>query len=228
MTDNRESTLVTIGIIGGTGHEGSGLAMRWANSGYRVVIGSRDVAKAQTVADDINTKMGFSFLTGMDNLSAAREASIVVLTVPYAYHRETLEGLREALVGKILIDVTVPLAPPDIRRVNVPEGKSACMEAQALLGSDTRVVAAFQNVSAHLLQDLEKEVNCDVLVCGDDADAKHEVIQLCEAADMRGLDAGPLANAVAVEALTPVLLYMNKRYKSKGSGIVITNLPETQ
>ncbi len=111
-----------------------------------------------------------------------------------------------------------------MRTVNVPEGKSACLEAQALLGDDVRVVAAFQNVSAIKLKNPANKVECDVLVCGDDDAAKEDVIRLVEAAGMRGLDAGPLANAVAVEALTPVLLYINKKYGAKGAGILITGV----
>lgn len=212
--------LLTIGIVGGTGKEGSGLATRWAQSGYRVVIGSRDASKARQRAAEIDLPN----LSGADNLSAVQQSDIVVLTVPYDAHRATLEGLHDALRGKTLIDVTVPLKPPHVRTVNVPAGLSACMEAQTLLGNDVTVIAAFQNVSAtHLAAD-EEHVDCDVLVCGDNDDAKQQVIKLVESIGMRGLDAGPLQNAVAVEALTPVLLWFNKRYKVKGAGIVITGI----
>ncbi len=221
---NDQPKLVTIAVVGGTGKEGSGLAMRWAKSGYRVIIGSRDGARAQEKADELNTQMGISYLVGMENKAAAEAASIVVLTVPYDVHKPTLDYIREAVRGKILVDVTVPLLPPKIRTVHVPEGKSASLEAQAYLGSETRVVTAFQNVSAAHLQDVDHAVECDVLICGDDEDAKTEVIRLAEAIGMRGLDAGPLANSVAVEALTPVLLFLNKRYKVKATGIVITGL----
>jgi 8-hydroxy-5-deazaflavin:NADPH oxidoreductase len=224
LTD--QPILMTIAVVGGTGKEGSGLAMRWANSGYRVIIGSRDAAKAQQKVEELNAEMGNTYLVGMDNLSAVKEANLVVLSVPYDAHKSTLEGIQDGLQGKILVDVTVPLRPPDVRTVNVPEGKAACLEAQAMLGSGVKVVAAFQNVSAVHLQDADHRVDCDVLVCGDDTAAKDEVIKLVQAAGMRGLDAGPLANSVAVEALTPVLLYMNKRYKIKGSGIVITGIPQ--
>jgi NADPH-dependent F420 reductase len=210
--------------LGGTGKEGSGLAMRWAKGGYRVIIGSRDAARAQAKADELNTEMGISYLTGADNATAARDATIVVLTVPYDAHKSTLEGVRDALKGKILVDVTVPLLPPKIRSVYVPEGKSASLEAQAILGAETRVVTAFQNVSAVHLSDAAHAVECDVLICGDDAAAKAEVIHLAEAIGMRGLDAGPLINSVAVESMTPVLLYLNKQYKVKSAGIVITGL----
>jgi NADPH-dependent F420 reductase len=228
LSDQNSPILLTIAVLGGTGKEGSGLAMRWAHSGYRVIIGSRDAKRAQQKADELNTELGGSYLQGMDNLSAAKEAAIVVLTVPYEGHGALLESLREALQGKTVVDVTVPIKPPTVRTVYVPEGKSAALEAQAILGPDAKVVTAFQNVSAHHLQDEAKyAVICDVLVCGDDARAKEDVIRLARAAGMRGLDAGPLANSVAVEALTPVLLYINKRYKAQGAGIVITGVSES-
>ncbi|NJL92757.1 MAG: NADPH-dependent F420 reductase [Anaerolineae bacterium] len=216
--------ILRLAVIGGTGKEGSGLALRWANAGYKVYIGSREAERAQTKADELNAILGEAVITGMDNAEAAASANLVVLSVPYAAHRETLESLKQHLVGKTVIDVTVPMQPPNIRTVYVPAGQSAALEAQSYLGPETHVVAAFQNVSATHLIDLAHPVVCDVLVCGDDVDAKQNVLHLVEAAGMRGVDAGPLANAVAVEALTPVLLYINKRYGVKGSGIRITGL----
>lgn len=214
----------TVAVLGGTGKEGAGLAKRWALKGYRVIIGSRDGERAKSRAADMNAELGGDYLIGMQNADAAKAADIVVLSVPYDAHRATLESVKALLHGKILVDVTVPMQPPNIRTVYVPEGRAAALEAQAFLGDEMRIVAAFQNVSAEKLKDPDTDVNCDVLVCGDDADAKQEVIQLVEAAGMRGIDAGPLANAVAVEALTPVLLYINRAYKVKGAGIRITNL----
>ncbi len=227
MTDQNAPILLTVAVLGGTGKEGSGLAARWARSGYRVIIGSRSAERAQAKADELNTELGGSYLQGMDNQHAAQEAAIAVLTVPYEAHASTLESLKDVLQGKLLVDVTVPLMPPKIRTVHVPEGKSASLEAQAILGPDVRVVTAFQNVSAVHLQDSDHPVACDVLVCSDDAQAKEDVIRLAQAAGMRGLDAGPLANSVAVEALTPVLLYLNRRYKVPGAGIVITGISES-
>ncbi len=225
MTDQNSSTLVTIAVIGGTGKEGSGLAKRWAHSGYRVIIGSRDAAKAQQRAEELNDELGGSYLQGMDNLSAVREATIAVLTVPYTAHQAILESVGEALQGKILVDVTVPIKPPAIRTVYVPEGHSASLEAQAYLGPNVKVVTAFQNVSAYHLQDeADHPIICDVLVCGDDAQAKQDVIKLANAAGMRGLDAGPLLNSVAVESMTAVLMYINRHYKVQGAGIVITGV----
>lgn len=216
--------MVTVAVLGGTGKEGSGLAMRWALNGYHVLIGSRDAARAAARAEEMNAELGGDYLQGKSNEEAAQMADMVVLSVPYDAHQSTLESVRAYLTGKILVDVTVPLAPPNIRTVHVPPGKAACLEAKDLLGDAVRVVSAFQNVSAEKLKDPTTTVDCDVLVCSDDAEAKADVIALVKAAGMRGIDAGPLANAVAAEALTPVLLYINKAYKVKGAGIRITNL----
>src|SRR5262249_54402227 len=157
--------MMTIAMVGGTGKEGPGLAMRWAKSGYRVIIGSRDPQKAQLKADELNTTIGSGLLTGTDNVSAVKEADLVVLTVPYDAHRSTLETIRDAVQGKILVDVTVPVQPPNIRVVFLPEGKSASLEAQALLGSNVKVITAFQHVSFRHLKEADGHaISCDVLV----------------------------------------------------------------
>ncbi|HMM27001.1 MAG: NADPH-dependent F420 reductase [Chloroflexota bacterium] len=214
-----------IAVIGGTGKEGSGLALRWAHSGYEVLIGSRDAERAAEKADELNRVLGKTVLRGLDNASAAAAAELVVLTVPYQAHKPILESIKEAAQGKILVDVTVPLQPPAIRTVHIPEGKAASLEAQALLGPEVRVVAAFQNISHTHLKDLDDPVDSDVLMASDDDEAKHEVARLIEAIPgMRAIDIGPLANAIAAEALTPVILYINKRYKAPGAGIRITGL----
>jgi 8-hydroxy-5-deazaflavin:NADPH oxidoreductase len=215
--------LGTIAVIGGTGKEGSGLALRWANAGCDVIIGSREAEKAQTAAAELNQQLGREVVRGMANEDAAKQADLIVLTVPYSAHQSTLESIREAVQGKVLVDVTVPMQPP-VTQVHLAPGGSAAQEAQALLGEGVRVVSAFQNVSAVHLKKLGESVHCDVLITGDDADAKEQVVKLAEAAGMRGIDAGPLVNAVAAESLTPVLLYINKRYGVKGAGIHITQL----
>ncbi len=219
------STLMTVAVLGGTGKEGSGLVMRWAASGYRVLIGSRDADRAAQKADELNHELGDALVRGMSNVNAASQADVVVLSVPYAAHREILESIMDVMPGKILVDVTVPLNPPHVRTVWLPEGQAAALEAQALLGEDVRIVAAFQNVGAALLKDVKRIVNCDILVCSDDEEAKQEVFQLVNAIDgMRPVDAGPLVNSIAIESLTPVLLFINKRYKVPGAGIRITGL----
>jgi NADPH-dependent F420 reductase len=214
----------TIAVIGGTGSEGGGLAARLANAGFPVVIGSRDVAKAQAAAAAINQRIGREMATGAENGAAARSAEIVMLAVPYAAQIASVRALAPALAGKILIDATVPLVPPKVSRVQLPEGGSAVANLQRLLGEAVRVVAAFQNVSAHLLDHLDLDVDCDVLVCGDDAGACDTVIGIVEAIGLRGIYAGAVCNAAAVEAMTSVLIAINRRYKIPGSGIRITGL----
>lgn len=226
MSQQDGPIVLTVAVLGGTGKEGSGLAMRWALNGYKVIIGSRDAERAKTRAAELNAELGGDYLTGDANEAAAKAADIVVLSVPYDAHKNTLEAVKSLLDGKILVDVTVPLQPPHVRTVYVPEGKSAALEAKEILGDAVRLVSAFQNVSAEKLKDPKTAVECDVLITGDDAEAKTEVAKLVEAAGMRGVDAGPLANSVAAEVLTPVLLYINRAYKVKGAGIRITGIQE--
>jgi NADPH-dependent F420 reductase len=214
----------TIAILGGTGNEGPGLALRWAKSGYKIIIGSRQAEKAERVANELNQNLGQNLIEGMTNEDAVKTADLCVLTVPYSAQEATLMALRDALQGKILVNVTVPLQPPKVSHVNIPPGGSAGEEAQATLGEGVHVVTAFQNVgAAHLAED-EGCIDCDVLVCGNDKVAKAEAIALAEAAGMRGFDAGPLKNSVAVEALTPVLIGINIRHKVKATGIKITGI----
>lgn len=218
---------MNIGVLGGTGKEGSGLAFRWALKGHEVIIGSRDAAKARAAASELNQLLaGKATVRGGDNAAAA-QAEVIVLAVPYAAQMATAESVAAQLKGKILIDVTVPLAPPKVDRVQLPNGESAVVALQRKLGESVRVVSAFQNVSATHLKDAAHEPECDVLVCGDDAAAREAVVKLAEDAGMRAWHAGVLANSIAAEALTSVLIAINKRYKVPGSGIRITGLPRT-
>ena len=221
----KEALLLTLGVLGGTGKEGKGLAFRWAKAGYRVVIGSRSSEKAVTAASEIMELLeGSSSVVGTTNLEAAEQADIVVLTVPYAAHRDTLESVKDAVKGKILVDVTAPLVPPKVK-VQMPPAGSAAQEAREIVGEQVEVVAAFQSVShEHLLG--EEEVDCDVLVTGTSKKARAEVIRLIEAADLVGWDAGPIENSVVVEGLTSVLININKIYGSKHAGIKITGVPK--
>jgi 8-hydroxy-5-deazaflavin:NADPH oxidoreductase len=223
MTDQLE----TIAVVGGTGAEGSALALRFAKAGHRVVIGSRDRAKAAKTAEELNQILGTSLVSGDALKSAAAQAEIVVLTVPYAAQRALLADIRDALDGKVLIDATVPLIPPGVSRVQLPEGGSAVAAAQAMLGDRIRVVSAFQNVAAHKLKQLGTDADCDVLVCADDAEARSLVIALVQRIGLRGIDAGPICNSAAAEALTSILININKKYKSPGSGIRITGITTT-
>ena len=215
-----------LAILGGTGKEGAGLAMRWALAGYDVIIGSRSEDKAKTRAAEMNEELGGDWLRGLSNAAAAEAADWIVLSVPYGAHRATLESVAEWCRGKVVVDLTVPLRPPEIAAVNLPAGAAAALEAQAILGADVWVAAAFQNVSAVKLRQLDRAVDCDVLVCADSIEAKQAAMRLAEAAGMRGLDAGPLKNAVAVESLTPLLLHINRAYGTSGAGIRITGLED--
>lgn len=221
----KEALLLTIAVLGGTGKEGKGLAFRWAKAGYRVLIGSRTSEKAVKVASEIMELLeGSSSVVGATNREVAEQADIVVLTVPYAAHHDTLEGVKDTLKGKLLVDVTVPLVPPKLSKVQMPPAGSAAQEAREILGEDVEVVAAFQNVShEHLLG--EEEVECDVLVTGTSKKARTEVLTLVEAAGLIGWDAGPIENSVVVEGLTSVLININKLYGSKHAGIRITGAP---
>ncbi|HQE91326.1 MAG TPA: NADPH-dependent F420 reductase [Anaerolineae bacterium] len=216
----------TLAVLGGTGNEGPGLAMRWAKAGHTVIIGSREAEKAQRVADEINTKLGAPRVSGMANADAARTCAVAVLTVPYAVQNALLETLRDTLQGKTLINVNVAMKPPHVAQVYIPPEGSAAEQAQAILGSGVDVVAAFQNVGAATLENPDHPIACDVLVCGDKKAAKAIAIQLAADIGTRGIDAGPLVNAKVVEGLTSVLIGINIRYKVPGSGIRITGLPE--
>jgi NADPH-dependent F420 reductase len=218
----KEALLLTIAVLGGTGKEGKGLAFRWARSGYRVLIGSRSSEKAVTAASEIMELLeGSSSVVGTTNREAAEQADIVVLTVPYAAHRDTLESVKDVLKGKLLVDVTVPLVPPKLSKVQMPPAGSAAQEARQILGEEVEVVAAFQNVShEHLLG--EEEVECDVLVTGTSKKARAEVLKLVEATGLTGWDAGPIENSVVVEGLTSVLININRQYGSTHAGIKIT------
>jgi NADPH-dependent F420 reductase len=219
------SDLPIIAVVGGSGAEGKGLAVRWAKAGYKVLIGSRAPERAKSAASELNALLKSDLISGMSNSEAAGQAAIVVMTVPYSAQLTTLAELKGELENKILVDVTVPLVPPKVSRVQLPTGSSAVAIAQSEIGAGVRVVAAFQNVSAHHLMDLDHHVECDVLVCGDDENAREEVVKLANAIGLRGLHAGPLANSAAAEALTSILIFMNRRYKSTGAGIQITGLP---
>jgi NADPH-dependent F420 reductase len=217
-------TPTTIAVLGGAGKEGSGLALRWANAGHKVIIGSRSAERAAEAAQEINETIGREGASGAANLAAAEAADIVVLAVPFSAQRALAEEVRGALAGKILIDVTVPLVPPKVSRVQLPDGGSAVEAIQKLLGPDVRVVSAFQNISAHHLKHLDAEIDCDVLVCSDDKDAGDLVVGLAKQIGLGAWNAGVLANSVVSEALTSVLIALNMRYKVPGSGIRITGI----
>lgn len=210
----------TIAILGGTGDLGTGLAIRWAKAGHRIVIGSRTLEKARKAVADLQAISPQTPAEAMQNPDAAAAGQIVVLTVPAAHQLSTLDTVRAGLAGKILIDVTVPLAPPRVGTVQLPGEGSAGKRAQDFLGSRVKVVTAFQNVAAHLLQQ-DVAIECDVLVCGNKRAARQKVIELAEEAGMRAWHAGPIENSAAAEALTSVLIQINRRHSISHSGIKI-------
>ena len=224
---SESSPLPRIAVLGGTGDEGQGLAFRWAQAGYPILIGSRSPDKAASAAAEIVKLLGVTAsVLGMSNLDAAQQAEIVVLTVPYSAHAETLWSVKGALRGKILVDVTVPLVPPKVTRVQMPPAGSAAQEAQAILGEGAEVAAAFHNISYKLLLQ-GAEVDSEVLVTGTSKQTRAEVLKLVGAAGLVGWDAGPLENSVVAEALTSVLIHINKVYGSTYAGIRITGVKQS-
>lgn len=222
MTDY--TSLGTIAVIGGTGAEGSGFAMRWARAGLDVIIGSRSREKGERVAAELRKALGDVRLRGTSNLEAATLADVVVLSVPYASQQAIIESIKPGLAGKVMITVVAPLLGEKKGRYTPPPGGSAAMEAQAQVGEATRVVAAFQNVSAHHLADPDHPIDCDVLVCGNKRADREIAIALAEAAGMRGVHAGVLQNAAVTEGLTAVLISINAIYKTRNAGIRITGI----
>ena len=215
----------TISIIGGTGSLGSGLAWRFAQAGNKVIIGSRDAERAAETAADINSKLDKDIAEGTDNLSAAEAGEIVVLTIKFNHQRSTLEQLHDAVQGKIVVDTTVPLVPPKVARVQLPPEGSASIITQQILGENVRVVSAFQNIAADSLLG-DAPINCDVLVTGDKKDAREAVVQVARASGMRAWHAGPIANSVAAEAMTSLLIHLNKQFPGAHTGIKITGIPD--
>ena len=217
--------MTTIAVIGGTGKEGKGLALRWAHAGHAVIIGSRDAARAEAAASELNGLLGKDTVRGLGNAAAAQAAEIVVLSVPYEAHRATLEMIKDGAQGKVLIDVTAPLDPANKKKAyRVPEG-SAGVAAQQFLGENVRVVSAFQNISYTHLSNVEEDLGCDVLVCGNDTAAKQIVVALAKDAGLAAFDAGPIENAVVAEGLTAVLININIAFKIKNAGIHLTGVP---
>ncbi len=210
----------TIAILGGTGDLGTGLAIRWSKAGYKIVIGSRTLEKAQTAVEALQKISPDTPAVAMENLDAAAAGDIVVLTVPADHQISTLEYVKDHLNGKILIDVTVPLVPPKVGTVQLPAEGSAGKRAQDFLGEDVMVVTAYQNIAAHLLQQ-DVEIECDVLVSGNKKAAREKVIELSKDAGMIAWHAGPIANSAAAEALTSILIQINRSGLLSHAGIKI-------
>jgi hypothetical protein len=219
-------TKSTVAVIGGTGAEGSGLAVRWAAAGHPVVIGSRSAEKAAAVSAELQDCIpdGGGSITGMTNADAAAAAEIVVLSVPYDSQAPIIDQIAAGCAGKVFVTVSVPLKPPHVATVWRPPGGSAAEEAQTQLGPDVRVVTAYQNVAAGHLKDLAWESDSDVLITGDDSAAKKAVAELVRESGFYAIDAGPLANAGVIEGLTAVLIGINIRHRAGGTGIRVTGL----
>ena len=213
-------------IIGGTGPQGRGLALRWARAGVEVLVGSRDPSRGRKVGIELKERAGDTAgsIEGMGNEEAVeRSDEIVVLAVPYSAHAQTIVSLKSRMSGKILLDLVVPLAENNPKKVEMPRDGSATEEAQALLGNSVPVVGALHNVSAYILADLDRPINCDILVCGNNRAAKDQVIELVERLDVRAFNAGLAESARAVEAMTAILIRLNisKAYPFKHGGLRI-------
>ena len=219
-----------VALIGGTGHLGAAIARRLARAGVPVIIGSRDPAKAAAAATALHADVGCS-IGSAANADAAQAAGIIILTVPFASQEATLRDIAPGVAGKIVVDTTVPLMPPKVMRVQLPPEGSAAVRAQRILeeamhaggtGSEgVRMTSAFHNVAAHRLA-TDDPVDCDVLVFGDERAAREAVLRLVGLCGLRGLHGGALANSAAAEALTSVLIFVNKTYAADGAGLRIT------
>lgn len=218
------SPLSVIGVIGGTGKLGTALAWRLSSAGYDLIVGSRSEEKARAAAAELSAATGRMVMSG-NNVFAAANAELVIVSVPYASQEEILREIRDSVHGKLVVDTTVPLVPPKVMRVQLPAEGCAALRARALLAPGTKVVSAFHNVAAHKLA-TDAHVDCDVLIFGDEKDERQRVVDLCRAAGLRGLHAGALANSAAAEALTSVLIFINRHYAVDGAGIRIHGLEE--
>ena len=217
----------TLAIIGGTGKEGNALAFRFAKAGVRVLIGSRDAAKAESAANEMNQRIGGSAsrVEGYTNREAAAKADIILLSVPFDGMKPILEDLRDAAQNKIVINIASSIDPERKSHAKIPAAGSTTAEVQQFFGESAKVVAAFQNISPEKLESVDEKIDCDVLVCGGDKASREIVIDLIRQIGIDAIDAGALANAVAVEALTAVLIAVNIKYKIKGAGIRLVGVP---
>lgn len=217
MAQARES----VAVLGGTGALGNALATRWALAGHHIIIGSRAAERAAQAAVAMNAVQSGLNVSGAGNAQAAQAADVVVLTVPFAHQAPTLAAIQANCAGKLVVDTTVPLMPPKVGTVQLPAPGCAALIAQAALGETASVCSAFHNVAAEKLA-AAGDVECDVLVFGDKLNDRKRVIELAQSAGLRGIHGGPLANSAAAEALTSVLIGINRRYNVPGAGIRIT------
>lgn len=214
-----------ITIVGGTGDLGFGLALRLANKGYNVIIGSRNKEKAETAVQMVKEKIkNTEGITGYKNEDAVQLGEIIVLSVPSRARKDTIEGIKPYLDGKILLDVTVPLVQGFPTKYDTPAAGSNAEDTLALLGETVKVVAGFHSVSASLLADLDRNIESDVLLAGDDLEAKKTILNIVSSIGIRCFDVGPLYQSRTIEGLTPILISLNKQYKKKHLGIRIIGI----
>lgn len=208
-----------IAVVGGTGHLGKAIARRLVKAGHVVSIGSRDAERAAATKAELGAA-GHGL-----NAEVAADQDIVIVTVPHASQAETLADIKEPAGSAIIVDTSVPLVPPKVMRIQLPPAGSAAAQARDVLGSTAKLVTAFHNVAAHTLI-TDAKIECDVLVFSDDVEARDAIIRLCGDMELRGLSGGVLTNSAAAEALTSILIYMNKTYGADGAGIRFTRLTE--
>ena len=227
----REDPMTRIAILGGTGHQGYGLGLRLAQAGFAILIGSRSREKAIQAAERMNAELAkrgglqaHINVVGLDNIEAAESAEIILMTVPYPEGRDIVHSIKDALRGKIFVDISVPLVRFKPPAVQLPPAGSVTQEFQALLGPEVTVIGAFKTNSAVALQDLDSPMESDVFVCGDSREAKEQIIELAQRMGMRAFDAGPLENAAVLEQLTALLIHCNQRYKKKDIGLRLTGI----
>lgn len=216
--------ILRISIIGGTGNQGKGLALRLGKAGYQILLGSRSKQRAEDIANELKEKNPDIIIEGLGNVEAANKGDLIILTIPYTSIEETVIELREAVKGKVVVDTSVALVPgkpPSTKPV--PEG-SVAQKINKIIGDEAKVVSAFHTISAHLLQELNKEISGDTLIAGDDQEAKEIVSIMAEKIGLRPLDAGPLRVSSILEELTSLLIGMNMRFKKKSIGVTFTNI----
>jgi hypothetical protein len=226
VEDSDALPLRSVAIVGGTGKLGAALARRLARAGVSVSIGSRDAGRARSTAAQLSASTGRNVGSGT-NVDVASGADMVILTVPYDCHLQALGEIRTVVAGKIVLDTSVPLVPPKVTRVQLPPEGCAAVAAQRFLGSNTTVVSAFHHVAAHKLA-ADGPIDCDVLVFGDQKQARETVAKIVAACGLRALHGGVLGNSAAAEALTSVLIFLNQTYSIDGAGIRITGTLNTE
>ncbi len=214
----------SLAIIGGTGREGSALAGRFAKSGVRILIGSRDSAKAQNAACSLNSKLNITNIEGYSNAEAAAKADIVLLALPCDCLTPICTDIKQAVVGKIVINIASSLDSEKKSRARINPAGSIAMELQNFFGAETKIIDALQHISPEQLMKIDEKIEADVLVVGADRQTRNTVIDLIKKAGIDAFDAGTIENAVAIETLTAALIAINIRYKAVGSSIHIVGV----